>query len=173
MSSDVLEPNGTLADPAELLAEYLDYYRAIILGKLEGVADADLRRSVLPSGWTPLELLKHLTYVERRWFQWGFAAERVDEPWADNGPDGRWHVGKDESVDDLVAAFRAQAEISRSVMGSAGLSDLAALGGRFEPGGAFRPTLAWTMFHVLQEYARHAGHLDVARELVDGVVGES
>jgi hypothetical protein len=172
MSSELQEPDDALADPAELLAGYLDYYRAVIVGKLEGMAEADLRRSVLPSGWSPLELLKHLTYVERRWFQWGFVAQQVDDPWGDNGPDGRWRVGEDETVDDLVAAFRAQAEVSRSVAASARLSDLAALGGRFQPGGPHRPTLAWTMFHVLQEYARHAGHLDVARELVDGVVGE-
>ena len=171
MTEPLNEPPSDLGDPAELLDAYLDYYRAVILRKLDGMSDGELRTSRLPSGWTPLELLKHLTHVERRWFQWGFVAEQVDEPWADNGPDGRWRVAPEESVDALVRAYREQAAVSRSIVAAADLSQLAGLGGRFEPGG-HRPTLAWIMFHVLQEYARHAGHLDVARELADGATGE-
>jgi hypothetical protein len=54
----------------ELLGAYLDYYRATVLHKLDGLTDRQLRRSLLPSGWTPLELLYHLAWVERRWFAW-------------------------------------------------------------------------------------------------------
>jgi uncharacterized damage-inducible protein DinB len=169
------EPAEDLADPAELLAAYLDYYRDVVLRKLDGMSEQDLRTSRLPSGWTPLELLKHLTNVERRWLQWGFLAEQVPDPWADNGPegrpDGRWRVAPEESVDDLLAAFREQAARSRKIAAGTKLADVAALGGRFAEGGE-RPTLGWILFHVLQEYARHAGHLDVARELVDGATGE-
>ena len=165
------EPAGDLADPAELLAAYLDFYRDVVLRKLDGMSEADLRTSRLPSGWTPLELLKHLTNVERRWLQWGFLAEQVPDPWADNGPDGRWRVAPEESVDDLLAAFQEQAARSRKIAAGAKLADVAAIGGRFDEGGE-PPTLGWILFHVLQEYARHAGHLDVARELADGATGE-
>jgi hypothetical protein len=94
------EPSVSLADPAELLAGFLDAARDAVLRKLDGVPEADLRRSRLPSGWTPLELLKHLTHVERRWLCWGFLAEPVDDPWADSGgdPDGRWTVRDDETL---------------------------------------------------------------------------
>ncbi|WP_020578528.1 DinB family protein [Actinopolymorpha alba] len=172
MSAPLDEPPADLADPAELLAAYLDYYRDVILRKLDGMSEAELRTSRLPSGWTPLQLLKHLTYVERRWFRWGFAAEQVSDPWGDHGAIERWHVEPDESPRELVAAFLEQADVSRTIAGSARLSDPARYGGRFQEGRGPRPTLAWILFHVLQEYARHAGHLDVVRELSDGAVGE-
>jgi hypothetical protein len=60
---------------------------------------------------------------------------------------------------------------TRTIAAGAELSDLAAVGGRFADGDR-RPTLAWVLFHILQEYARHAGHLDIARELLDGATGE-
>ena len=167
------EPSVSLADPADLLAGFLDAARDAVLRKLDGVPEADLRRSLLPSGWTALELLKHLTHMERRWFCWGFLAEAVEDPWADSGgdPDGRWTVRDDETLDGLVAAFREQCQRSRQVVASADLADRAQVGGRFTtPQEA--PTLGWILLHVLREHHRHLGHLDVVRELTDGVVGE-
>lgn len=178
------EPPDTLTDPRELLGGYLDFYRDALLRKLDGMSEHRLRTSALPSGWTPLELLKHLAYVERRWLRWGFTAEQVDEPWGDAGPDGRWHVGDDETTDDVRALFLDQCARSRRIVAAAELTDRAATGGRFtsaEPGPAGSgqaaadesgPTLIWILFHLLQEYARHVGQLDVVRELTDGVVGE-
>jgi uncharacterized damage-inducible protein DinB len=172
MRAPLEPPSDDLAEPAVLLLGYLDFYRGVIVRKLEGLSEADLRSTKVPSGWTPLQLLKHLAFMERRWLRWGFAAEQVDEPWGDNGPDDAWATTPEDTLDSLVAMLCDQAEITRSLVGSAKLSDLAAMGGRFPADGTVRPTLAWILFHVLQEYARHAGHLDVARELVDGEVGE-
>jgi hypothetical protein len=165
------EPPETLADPRELLVGFLDFYRQAVLRKLDGMPEEELRRSRLPSGWTPLELLKHLAGVERRWFRWGFAAERFDEPWLENGPDGTWYVGPEETADDVKALFLDECARSRRIVAGAWLGDVAASGGRFNPPDP-HPTLAWILFHVLQEYARHTGHLDVVRELADGAVGE-
>ncbi|QXJ20275.1 DinB family protein [Actinomadura graeca] len=165
------EPPGTLTDPRELLAGYLDFYRDALLRKLDGMSEAALRDGPLPSGWTPLELFKHLTYVEIRWLQWGFAAEEVPEPWGDRGPDDRWHVGAEETLDDLKAAFLRTCERSRRIVAEAPLDGFAAPGGRFGDAGE-TPSLIWILFHLLQEYARHLGHLDVVRELSDGQVGE-
>jgi hypothetical protein len=169
IAGDLPEPPDSLSDPAELLAGYLDYYRSVVLRKLHGLSDAELRTSALPSGWTPLELLKHLAWVELRWLQWGFAGEPVSEPWGDRGPDGRWLVGPQESAGAVREFFLAQAERSRAITGAAQLTDRAQPGDRFagEP-----PVLGWILFHVLQEYARHAGQLDVVRELADGSTGE-
>jgi uncharacterized damage-inducible protein DinB len=164
------EPSEKLSDPRELLTAYLDFYRQTILRKLEGLPEAELRASHLPTGWTPLELLKHLAGVERRWFRWGFAGEDVGEPWVEQGPDDRWHVDGGETFDDVRALFLDECERSRRIVAGARLDQVASDGGRFDPGE--RPTLSWILFHVLQEYARHAGHLDVARELADGTVGE-
>jgi Protein of unknown function (DUF664) len=126
-----------------------------------GLPDEDVRTSRLPSGWTPLELIKHLVYMEKRWFQWGFTAEQLAAPYGDQDADGRWRVGPEETMADLVAALHAGGLRTRAIVAESALSDVAAIGGRFgkddrDP----HPTLAWIMLHVLQEYARHAGHLD-------------
>lgn len=164
------EPPKDLSDPAELFAAYLTYYRTAALRKLDGLSDDELRHSRLPSGWTPLELLKHLAYMERRWFRWGFDGEPVDAPWGDRGPDGRWAVEPTESVDDFRAMLTAQAARTEQIITTTRLDQLGAPGGRFDENN--RATLAWILFHVLQEYARHLGHLDIARELIDGQLGE-
>jgi hypothetical protein len=172
--SDVF-PSPTLPVPsrAEVFVGYLDYFRTRVLAKVEGLPEVELRRSRLPSGWTPLELVKHLTYVELRWLEWGFEGRAVVDPWGDNRDDNRddrWHVAADETVGDVVAALRAQGVRSRAVVEA---NDLAAIG---RPGprwdGAPPPTLERILFHLLQEYARHLGHLDVVAELADGPVGE-
>jgi uncharacterized damage-inducible protein DinB len=165
------EPSEALTDPRELLLGYLDWYRDAVLRKLDGLSEEELRRSRLPSGWTPLALLKHLTGVERRWLRRGFAGEQVAEPNPESGPDGRWHVAPDEPADQVRAEFLAEVASSRRILAGAGLQD------RPRPGTAFNPdephpALVWILFHLLQEYARHAGHLDVVRELADGTVGE-
>jgi hypothetical protein len=173
--TDILdEPDDTLTEPAELLLGFLDYYRSVVERKFAGLADEDLRTSRLPSGWTPLELLKHLVYMERRWLRWGFAAEPVDRPWGDNvdaAADECWRAGPDDTAADLIAAMHAGGRRTREIVAAADLADPGAVGGRFD-GARPSPTLAWILFHVLQEYARHAGHLDIARELVDGATGE-
>jgi hypothetical protein len=166
-----MEPSHTLADPAELLAEFLDFYRSAVLRKLDGLSEADARRSAVPSGWSPLELVVHLTWVERRWLRWGFRAEETPQPWGDDGPDGRWRVPPGATMAEVLAAFAEECERSRRTVAGVPLATRAALGGRFRTEQE-APTLGWILFHVLQEYARHTGHLDVARELMDGVTGE-
>jgi hypothetical protein len=166
------EPAMTLSDPAELLTAYLDYYRDALLRKIDGLPAEELRLSRLPSGWVPLGMLKHLAYVELRWLRWGFAAEPVDQPWGDEqeGVPG-WHLEPGETVEDVRAFFDEQCARSRAIVAQARLTDVAAAGGRFAVDGEL-PTLAWILHHVLQEYARHVGQLDIARELADGVLGE-
>lgn len=81
MTSHLPEPDRGLADPRELLLGYLDYNRTMVARQFDGLSDVEARTSRLPSGWTPVELLKHLVFMERRWLRWGFAAEAVPEPW--------------------------------------------------------------------------------------------
>ncbi|MGE5292568.1 MAG: DinB family protein [Micromonosporaceae bacterium] len=165
------EPDASLSDPHELLSAYLDYYRATLLRKLDGLPERELRSSRLPSGWTPLELLKHLAYVERRWLRWGFTGEPVDAPWGDEGADGRWHVAADESAEAVRALYADVCEDSRRIVAGASLGQISRSGGRFNPPDT-HPALIWILLHLLQEYARHIGHLDVVRELADGMAGE-
>lgn len=159
------------ADTAELLSSFLDYYRAAIARTLDHLDEADLRRSRLPSGWTPLQLLKHLTYMERRWFQWGLLAEQVDDPWGDWREGAGWYVDESETPADLLRHAEVVAARTREILSTVDLTAPALVGGRFETE-AEAPTGLWIGLHVLQEYAQHAGHLDIVRELIDGTVGE-
>ena len=173
MSSVVHKPDRRLDDPKEVLLGFLDYYRSVIARKIEGLPDAELRGSRLPSGWTPLELLKHLVYMERRWLCWGFRAEQLPDPHGDEDQAGRWHAGPGDTAASLIAALRAAGEQTRAIASAAELTDVSAPGGRFRDDDPRPlPTLAWILTYVLQEYARHAGHLDVAREVIDGTTGE-
>ena len=164
------EPPRSLEDPRDILLQQLSYYRATLLAKLDGLSPDQLTGSILPSGWSPLGLLKHLVFVERRWMQWGFEAEQVAEPWGDHDPDSEgWLVAPEDSVAELAARLAEIAGRTEAVASQADLTERARLGGRFssEP-----PTLGWILAHLLQEYARHVGHLDVVRELIDRQIGE-
>ncbi|NUR07561.1 MAG: DUF664 domain-containing protein [Nocardioidaceae bacterium] len=162
------EPRGGESDPGRLFARYLDFYRETVVRKAESLSDDDLRRSRLPSGWTPVELVSHLAHMERRWFVWGFLGEDVDDPWGE-ARDDRWHVPDDVPLDVPVAMLREVGRRTTDLLATHALDEPAPPGPRFddEP-----PTLSWICFHVLQEYARHAGHLDIAVELAGGAVGE-
>lgn len=171
MSPTPKKPPRESTDVTELLLGFLDYYRAVVAHKLDGLSEEQLRTSHLPSGWTPLELVKHLIYMERRWLRWGFIAEQLSSPRGDENEDGVWQVDQSESGSQLLSELQAVGTKTRSIAEHAELTEIARPGGRFSIGDPL-PSLAWTLVYVLQEYARHAGHLDVARELTDGALGE-
>lgn len=169
-----VEPSPVIPDPGRLLAEFLDCHRQTVQRKVAGLSEQEMRSSRLPSGWSPLELLRHLTFVERRWLRWGFLGEDVGEPWGDADPphpDAPWRVPTSHTVAEVLAEYRAETDKARRVVDGRRLTDRAAAGGRFG-GEDPRPTLGWILMHLLQEYARHVGHLDVVRELIDGGTGE-
>lgn len=159
-----------VASRAEVFVTYLDYFRSAVIGRVERLSDSELRTSRLPTGWTPLELARHLAFVEVRWLQWGFEGQQVEDPWGDNR-DGKWFVGEDESRDDVVGALRAQGFRTRKIIRTNDLEATGRPGPRWDGGDA--PTLERILFHLLQEYARHLGHLDVVAELAGGLTGES
>lgn len=161
---------GPLDDPRVLFPRYLDFYRASVADKLLGLDETHLRSSRLPSGWTPLELVKHLAFMERRWVVWGFLGEDVADPWGDER-DGRWYVPPGETLASLLTLLHQGGARTTAVIETHPLSAPAAPGGRFSHGTEL-PSLAAILFHLLQEYARHTGHLDVVRELADGHTGE-
>ena len=164
------EPPRSLEDPKQILLQQLSYCRATLLAKLDGLSDAQLRSSIVPSGWSPLGLLKHLVFVERRWMQWGFEAEQMPDARGDEDPSGKgWLVTPVDNVDQLTKRLTAIAARTEAIASEAALTQRAKLGGRFS---SDPPSLGWILAHLLQEYARHVGHLDVVRELIDGNVGE-
>jgi uncharacterized damage-inducible protein DinB len=169
MSLPFPEPTEPARSRAEVLLRYLDFFRDRLAGKLGSLPAGELRRSRLSSGWAPIELLKHLTCVEMRWLEWGFEGRDVAEPWADI-KDGRWYVPPGETLADLLAAQQAQAARTRAIVASHDLADVGKPGQRW--GEAEPPSLERLLLHLLQEYARHVGQLDVVTELAGGPTGE-
>lgn len=155
-------------------ADYLHWLREDIIEGVLGLPPEERRSSRLPSGWTPIELLSHLLHMEQRWFVWGFLGEQVAAPWGDwnvddpgvdPGPVGttpRWSVAEGTQAEEIASALRAMGRRTHETLMAHDLAETACSGGRFtdDP-----PTLEWICFHVLAEYARHAGQFDVVREL--------
>jgi uncharacterized damage-inducible protein DinB len=163
-------PDVEVSDPHDLLAGYLDWYREALVRKLDGLSDAALRTPVPPMSWAPLGMVKHLTWVERRWLCWGFLAQDV-VAWHPDGELAEYTIADSETADEIFTTYAAQIGLSRDIINSAALTDQAAVGGRFRTAEQ-APSLSRILFHLLQEYARHLGHVDIARELIDGTTGE-
>jgi len=168
---DVAFPAPT--DPQESRAavflSYLDYFRDRVIAKLNELPPGEVTRSRLPSGWSPLELLFHLRHVERRWLEWGFLGLDVGDAWADE-KDGRWCVPPGVGAAEVVDRLRQQGVRSRRIIEEHDLDELGRPGPRWR--GAEPATLERVLFHLVQEYARHLGQIDVVVELVTEVTGE-
>ncbi|RQX19131.1 Mini-circle protein [Micromonospora ureilytica] len=163
------EPTNPAGSRSEVFVRYLDYFRDSVIDKVSALNEPELRHSRLPTGWTPLELLKHLQYVELRWIGWGFQGRDVADPWGDRRDD-RWYVAPDETRADLVAALRAQGAHTTAVVTAHDLAEIGAPGPRWR--GADPASLERVLFHLVQEYARHLGHLDVVAELAGDPTGK-
>jgi hypothetical protein len=153
----------------EMLRAFLRAQRESVLAIVEGLDEADWHRSVLPTGWTPAGLLEHLGGAEWHWFQ-GVVAGRQPELPGDLGEDRPPYdpttvvFTTDESSTEVITFYRDQCAQSEVVPATTPLS-AAPLGkhGRYEPA-----NVRWIVLHMIEETARHAGHLDAARELLDG-----
>jgi uncharacterized damage-inducible protein DinB len=165
----MVSPTTPADSRADVFLRYLAHFRARLADKLRGLPAAELRSSRLPSGWTPLELLKHLRHVERRWLEWGFEGRDIKDPWADRR-DERWYVAPAETLDSLLADLDAQAAVSTAIIKAHDLAEVGQPGERWA--GKPPATLERVLFHLLQEYARHLGHLDIVAELATGTTGE-
>jgi uncharacterized damage-inducible protein DinB len=157
------EPGFEPMGEREMLTGYLDYHRGVLLWKIDGVPDDDLRRPLVPSGTSLLGLVKHLGAVERWWFQINFAGLDVDDLGAE-----MWTIGPDETTAGVISFYEQECERSREITAAASLDDV---GRRAEPERG-TPTLRWILTHMIEETARHNGHADILRELVDGRTGD-
>jgi uncharacterized damage-inducible protein DinB len=163
MSVPLPEPDDTVTDPVARILAYLDHHRSEVRRLTESLDAEQLERRVAPSGWNLLELVEHLVHMERRWLVWGFLGERVVDPEGDRDADGRFVTtrGLAELLGALDAGGRRTTEIAMTHAPEA----------RSSSDGWFAddtpaPTLLAICFHVLNEYARHLGHLDIVHELL-------
>ncbi len=161
-------------DLGHLLSEYLEWCRRALLRKCAGLSEEQLRTPVQPMNWSILGLVQHLGWVERRWLQWGFAGRQVEPSpgRAGNGDhSAEFLVLPGDSSTTVLRRYHAELDISREIVAGVAPSTASATGGRFRETDDV-PTLGDILFHLVQEYARHVGQVDVVRELIDGQVGE-
>ena len=157
------------ADERTTLEAWLDFYRATLALKCDGLSDAELRTaSVDPSTLTLLGLVQHMAEVERNWFRRvliGEPAPPIYDPTADtSGHDGGFDVSEQSTRVAAHAVWQDEIAEARANCASRGLDDTSPfMGGEV--------TLRWIYCHMIGEYARHCGQADLIRERIDGATG--
>jgi uncharacterized damage-inducible protein DinB len=159
-SDDIGFPAGS-ADETDLLLQWLAYLRGAVLRNLDGITDAQAR-------WRPdhrlislLGIVHHLTRVEWRWIDGGFGGAEVTRDTAEFEP------GPELNLPTAVDAYRQRATATDAAVRTLPLTR------RSDPQGwAEGKDLRWVLLHLINETARHAGHADATRELLDGTTGE-
>lgn len=158
-------PRPTVADERTTLLGFLDYYRATVELKCDGLTPEQLaERTVPPSPLSLLGLVRHLADVERGWFR-GFVGE-PNGPRYRAEPDGDFvhAVGEADQVAEAFGYWHAEIEHAREVGAKADLDAVFTRKGQTY-------SLRWVLVHMVEEYARHVGHADFLRERIDGAVG--
>lgn len=154
-------------DEKSTLRGFLDAQRAVVLAVLDGLDDQAMTTAVLPSKWTPLGMVEHLGYAERHWFQ--EVVTGVAEPLAWPGDDHE-PLTTPRPRDTVFAFYRDQRARADAIIAATPL-DAPPKGRHPGPLGSEVADLRWVILHMIEETARHAGHLDVVRELLDGNTG--
>jgi uncharacterized damage-inducible protein DinB len=158
------------ADERTMLDAWLDFHRATLLTKCEGLSDEQLRmQSVPPSPLTLIGLVRHMTEVERGWFRYVLAGE--DPGWlysSEKNPEGDLFDVADADVTSAFRAFDDEVVYCREL--TSRYDDLDAVGAQQRHGRDV--SLRWIYVHMIEEYARHNGHADFLRERIDGVTGD-
>ena len=166
----------TRADPPYIASErvmldaWLDYHRATLEQKCDGLAAPRLReRAVPPSTLSLLGLVRHMADVERHWFRNVLGKEAAPALfWNDEYPDGDFDLVDDASVADAFATFAEECGRSRIIAAALDLDVTGVTGVEHVRIVSHR----WVLVHMIEEYARHNGHADLLRERIDGVVGD-
>ena len=153
------KPPRSVGDERTVLRSLLQYQRESVVRKVAGVDEAAARSELVPSGTTLLWLVRHLTAAESLWVLQRFAGRAAEGPGQTSGPD--------LPLTEAVSAYREMwSRVDEVVDAAPDLDRLCADTGTESP-----VTLRWVLMHLLEETARHAGHADILRELIDGQTG--
>ena len=154
-------PEAQPADEMPMARAWLQHLRDSALFKLEGISPEQLRWSPAPTANSLGVIVVHLGYAERLWLRAICAGEPMDMGWRAHMfelPDG-W------TVEEVTAFYRAETAAADGVLDRASTFDLPSAGD------LRTTTLRWAVYHLIEETARHVGHMDITRELLDGKVG--
>jgi hypothetical protein len=160
------DPLGGRADEATVLVGALDWLRAVTAAKVEGMTTNMASQVMTPSGLSPLGVIAHLTWAERRWFRERFAGDPSARSAVEN--DASFHLAPTDTVESVLAGYAAEVAAAQRVIAAASLDDVAVE----EAPHVGRFSLRWVLVHMIEETARHAGHLDLMVEELDGRVGD-
>jgi hypothetical protein len=152
------------AGERDVLEAFLDRYRQIVVAKVTGLSDVDARRAMVPSGTCVGGIVKHLRWVETGWFQYLLAEKRGTNK-RDHDRGWEFRLERDETLGGIVAEYEAACARSREAAAAFELGDTVPH--------HFNGTVAlrWIYVHLIEETARHAGHIDILREQIDGATG--
>jgi DNA-binding MarR family transcriptional regulator len=166
---------GKAMSERDRLHHFLDQQRAAVLDIIDGLDEVQLRTAALPSGWSPIGMIQHLTGAETAWFEGVILGAESDRQWEDGIEDPPYDPEAPfitlHASAAVIEAYRAQCRISNAILKSHELD--APLLGEHGLDWPDEPItdVRWVVLHMIEETARHAGHLDAARELLDGVTG--
>jgi len=162
-----------LSEADDMLRTFLRRQRESVLAIVEGLSEDAWHRSVVPTGWTPAGMVEHLGGAEWHWFQGVVAGKQpelpgdVDEAEAPYDPLTVVFTSDARSAE-IIGFYRDQCAESEAVLEATSLS--APPKGKHGMDDVEPPNVRWVVLHMIEETARHAGHLDIARELLDGNV---
>jgi uncharacterized protein DUF664 len=161
-----IHPSKVAGERASL-ASFLDYQRATLAMKCQGLTDEQLERKAVPtSGLSLLGLVRHAAVIERAWFHMVLSGEPITARWPPvDGVFGEFLVD-DADVDEAFTLWSEACEGSRSVTDAfESLDETVDFRGE-------TISVRYVLTHMIEEYARHNGHADLLREAIDGTVGE-
>jgi len=159
------QPDSTGSE-RQVLEAFLDFHRQVLVSKVDGISEDQARHRRVPSKTTLAGLIKHMTGVERGWFQEVLGGPNP----ADIGPnvgggDESWDLDENETVSSLIKEYEQTCEQSRRTAAEFALEDAVP-----EPD-LGQVSLRWIYVHMIEETARHVGHADILREQTDGASG--
>lgn len=156
-------------DERTVLTTMLDYARDTVRAKCEGVSEEDARRAILPGSplMTISGLVNHLRWVEKDWIEVKLLGRPDTAEWTDEDPDWEMRVAVEYPLERLLAEYEEQAAGYRELVAGMDLDTRSVK--TLRDGTAV--TLRWILHHLVEETARHNGHLDIIREILDGSTG--
>ena len=156
-------------DERSVLLTMLDYTRRTAIAKCEGLSDDDARRQVLPTSplMTMSGVISHLRWVEWSWIHDDLLGEPDEGPWTEEDGDREFHYRLGDPLAAVLADYEALARSHDELFAGLDLDQVSV--GTVDDGR--HVTFRWILHHLIEENARHNGHLDVMRELIDGTTG--
>lgn len=163
--------SNLVPDPKDTLVDYLNRARDTVLWKLDGVADFDLRRPLTPTGTNLLGVLKHLAYVEAGYFGDCFDRPTPESMPPMDPPNLDMYAAQGETTHDIYDLWTRVRAHSDATITQLPLETIGHV--PWWPTERNRPTLQTVLVHEIAEWNRHAGQIDILRELLDGATGYS